>query len=748
MIKSQHSSALETSPPEGQRIVEFPVSGMSCQACAGAVEKALMSVAGVGAAEVQFGSRSARVRIDGPLEESSLSAALKQRGYGMPEGALSGRKLADDIAYSEAEEARRQRRLSRSFWIALAFGAASFASGAFAPAWVPVLLASGVLFVAGRDIISSGLRAARHGSPDMNTLVAMGGSIAWLAGALGLWLPAQLGGAAAHVHAAVMIFTFVLLGRLLEGRARARAGSALRSLLDLAPPRARVLQRGQEIELPLSEIKYGALVIIRPGERVPVDGEIMTGHSSLDEALLTGEAVPVERGPGDGVHAGTINQNGSLRVRVTGVGAASALGRITRAVQRAQASRAPIQQLADRVSRVFVPIVLVLALATFALWLAISGELHLAVEHMVSVLVIACPCALGLATPTAIMVASGRGASEGVLIQGAAALERLAGVDTIAFDKTGTLTVGKPALVRIARRDEQLSEEELLGLAAAVEASSEQPIARGIVQAGRARGVKLERATDFEAQPGAGVRATVAGRPVWLGSPRAAAALERGQGQIEAWIEPLLAEGETPVLMAVDGELRAAFGLADRLRPESREVLASLRALGLELELLSGDDPRAVGAIARELGISAGRGRLLPEEKSAALAELAARGRRVAMVGDGINDAPALASALVGIAMGGGADVALEAADCALLRDDLRRLPVLIRLARRTLGTIRANLAWAFGYNLLGLPLAAGAGASLGLPAIPASWAAAAMAASSVCVVLNSLRLRWARLEL
>ncbi|MFT4538689.1 MAG: Cu+-exporting ATPase [Planctomycetota bacterium] len=745
------NSASATEEGARSRMVEFPVSGMSCQACAAAVEQALTSVAGVADVEVQFGSRSARIRVDEIVEESSLRTALSARGYGMPDGALRGRSIAEDVAYSEQEEAREQRTLALSFGVALLFTILTLllnSTDGRGGSQLAVVTAALVLFGSGRSILVSGMRAVRHRSPDMNTLVGMGALVAWLAGAIGAFATDALGSAGGHVNAAVMIFTFVLLGRWLEGRARSRAGSAVRELLNLAPPTATVMRRGEEVEIPLAEVQPGSMVVIKPGESVPVDGEVMTGQSSLDEALLTGESQPAERGPGDRVHAGTINGGGALRVRVTGVGADSALGRITRAVHRAQASRAPIQKLADQVSRVFVPAVLAIAALTFVIWIIATGELRPAVEHMVSVLVIACPCALGLATPTAIMVGTGRGAREGVLIQGAAALERLAGIDTIAFDKTGTLTVGRPELKQVVVLDDKESEDSILALAAAVERSSEQPLARGIVEAARARSLAIPAATDFEAEAGAGVRATVLGRKIWLGSPRAAVREGVLADSIESTLDPLLDAGQTPVLVVIDGAWCAALGLADTPRAESREVLAELRDMGIQPRILSGDDPRAVRAMAAELGIDDVSGRMLPGEKAEALTELEAQGHLVAMVGDGINDAPALASARVGIAMGGGADVALEAADCALLQDDLRRLPVLIRLARRTLSTIRANLVWAFAYNLLGLPLAAGALTGFGLSGIPASWAAGAMAASSVCVVSNSLRLRWTKLSL
>jgi Cu+-exporting ATPase len=571
----------------------------------------------------------------------------------------------------------------------------------------------------------------------------MGALTAWFAAAAGVIRPELVHDGASHVHAVVMIIAFVLLGRELEGRARARAGDAVRALLDLAPPTARVLRRGEEQVVPLAEVQRGNLVRIRPGERIPVDGTILSGTTSVDESMLTGESMPVERGAGDKLHAGTLNGNGSVSLQATGVGRDSALGRIAEAVRRAQGSKAPVQRLADRVSAVFVPIVLAIALVTLVAWLASGAGASVAIAHAVSVLVIACPCALGLATPAAIMVASGRGAREGILVKSATAFETAARVDTIAFDKTGTLTRGKPELRRVELAPGAPVERDLLALIAAVEDHSEQPLARALVAAARERGIDLPPAEDFRAEPGLGVRARVRGKLVWIGSPSLASA--RGAGDVP--VEPLLAaiqtRGETPVLVSIDGAFVAALGLADAARTSSGETVRALRELGADVAILSGDHPRAVAALAAELGVQDARGALRPDDKVRAIAELRARGRRVAMVGDGINDAPALSAADVGIAMGGGADVALAAADCALLVDDPARVVTLVQLSRATVRIVRENLAWAFAYNVIGLPLATGALESWIGWSVHSGPAAAAMAASSVLVVLNSLRLRW-----
>jgi len=726
--------------------VRFPVSGMHCQGCAASVKRLLEGVEGVAAAEVSYGTATAELEVDPALaREEALRAALASGGFSLPEGALSGRGVARDVEYREAEEAERRRSEGRAFVVAAASLAALLtARVAGAPAALGPLLAAPAVLIAGRELLVRGFRALLRGAPDMDTLVGLGAASAWVAGLAGVLAPETLGATAHHVHAAPMILAFVLLGRWLEGRARSAAGRAVRALLDLAPPRARVLRAGEEVEVPLSEVEPGQLVLVRPGERIPVDGDVLSGESDLDESMLTGEPFPVERGPGERVHAGTLNGVGALSLRATGVGADTALGRITQAVHRAQSSRAPIQNLADRVSGVFVPLVLALAAATCVGWWAVDG-VPAAITHALAVLVIACPCALGLATPTAVVVAGGRGAREGLLVKDAAALEHLARIDEIAFDKTGTLTTGRPELKSVLPADEPRA-DELLARVAAVERGSEQPLARALVSAARERDLPALHARAFAAEPGCGVRGEVDGHALWIGSPRGALGREHAEAHVDRLVEPLVARGETPVLVEEDGLLVLALGLTDVARPGAREVLAELDALGIAARILSGDDDAAVQALARELEVHDARARLTPEEKGVDLSAAVADGRRIAMVGDGINDAPALAEATVGIAMGGGADVAIESADCALLRDDLGRLPVLVRLARRARATIRANLVWAFGYNVLALPAAAGLFERFGVSASPA-WAAASMAASSLAVVGNSLRLRRARLS-
>ncbi len=733
-------------PTTESDVLRLPVTGMSCQACAHAVERAIRSVDGVRRAEVNFGSRTATIERDPELATGrAIRTSIERAGYGVPADAGEGaRSLRADLDFAERAEVSDRRRGAREAALAVVLGVpAAVAVGLEEPGPWPLLLATPVVFVAGWRILTSGWRAARHLAPDMNTLVALGAVSAWLSAAAAPLAPEVFGHGVHAFRAAAMIVAFVLIGRWLEGRARARAGGAVRALLELAPPGARVFRAGRELEVPLAEVKRGNLVLVRPGERLPVDGTVLDGRSTLDESMLTGESFPVEVGPGDRVHAGTLNGLGALSVQAERIGADSAVGRIAEAVHMAQGSRAPVQRLADRISAVFVPLVLAVAVASAAGWLASGAGWSVALAHVVSVLVIACPCALGLATPTAVMVATGRGARDGALIRKAAAIETLARIDVLALDKTGTLTRGEPKVARIVPLDPEVPEDELLRLAAAAERGSEQPLAQAIRAPAEERGLAVPDADDFTAEPGRGVRATVEGRNVWIGSPKAAAEAELVGPTIQTAIDGVTARGETPVLIALDGRIAACLGVTDRLRETSPAAIEHLRALGIEPRILSGDHSAAVAAAAATLGVEEHEGQLTPEDKAARVDELRRAGRAVGMAGDGINDALALEAADVGIAMGGGADVAIEAADCALLRDDPVVLVELVKLARKTLRTVRQNLAWAFGYNLLALPVAAGALAPWTGWSIPPAWAAAAMSASSVLVVTNSLRLRW-----
>jgi len=646
--------------------------------------------------------------------------------------------------------------------------------------WALLVLTAPVLVWAGRPFFRGAWSGLLHRSADMNTLVALGTGAAYLYSVAATVAPGLFAGAglapAVYYEAVCFIIAFVLAGKMLEARARGRTSEAVRRLAGLQPRAVRVVRPGGEVEVPVAEVGVGERVRVRPGERIPVDGVVEEGRSAVDESLLTGESVPVEKGPGDEVVGGTLNGSGSLLVRATRVGRDTVLAQIVRLVQEAQASRAPVQRLADRIAGIFVPVVLVVALLSFAAWLLLGPEPRLlyALSAFVTVLIIACPCAMGLATPTAVMVGTGAGAERGVLIRGGAALEAAARVDTVVLDKTGTVTAGRPRVVAvvpagaIARAAPSSSGDAasadpgaapasdpgavsssdpaavLLSLAASVERLSEHPLAGAVVEAARERGLEPPAAAEFVSHRGLGAEGVVAGCAVVVGSR---AFVERRAGPVPAALaaeaERWAAEGATPVYVAVDGAVAGLLAVADPVKPGSGAAVARLRALGLEVVLLTGDHRRVGEAVARAVGIARVVAEVLPDGKVREIERLQREeGRTVAMVGDGVNDAPALARADVGIAVGTGADVALEAADIALAGGELAGVPVAIELARATLRTIRQNLFWAFLYNALGIPVAAGVlypAAGLLLSPVLAS---AAMALSSVSVVANSLRLR------
>ena len=515
---------------------------MTCQGCAHTIEKALASVPGVRGVEVNFGSRTARVERDPErATPAALRRAVSAAGYRVPDDAGELGSLRDQIAFGEAAEEADLIRLRRESLLSLALSALLLALGSRIGTWPSIVLATGVVLGAGWRVLSSGWRAARVRSPDMNSLVALGAGSALGAATVSALVDGALGSPDGHLRAAVLIVTFVLLGRWMEGRARSRTGGAVRALLDLTPPQARILKEGREVEVPLARLRPGELVLVRPGERIPVDGEVVEGSSTVDESSLTGESAAVERGPGEGVHAGTLNGLGALSIRARGIGADSVLGRIAEAVHEIQGSRAPVQRLADRISAVFVPIVLAIAVLSLIAWLAGGAGWEVSLRHAIAVLVVACPCALGLATPTAILVAGARGARESCLLRSAVALETLAGVDTVVLDKTGTLTRGEPRLTRIDLLAPEVSEEEALTFAAAVERHSEQPLAGAIVRAARERELPDKGCSGFTADPGRGVLGLVERNTVWIGSPRAARARDEDEF---ARAEPVLAELE------------------------------------------------------------------------------------------------------------------------------------------------------------------------------------------------------------
>ncbi len=740
-----------------EKQVEIPIVGMHCAVCVANVERALTNnLPGVTAASVNLATESATVSYDPEaVSLERIAAAVDQAGYRaiLPAGegaAVDGD--AESVARREEYQARRRELIAGIVFTLPVFVLSMWRHtallGTFAAQpwydWLQLALATPVQFYTGRTFYRGGWRSLRSGSANMDLLVALGSSAAYFFSVAVVLIHGPLGG---HVYfeTAAMIITLISLGKLLEAGARGRASRAIRALMELAPERATLLDEdGGERVVPLSAIRAGDLVLVRPGERLPVDGAVVSGQSAVDESLLTGESMPVEKAAGDKVFGATVNRNGLLRVRATGVGEQSALAQIVRLVRQAQAGKAPIQRLADRVSAVFVPVIVALALAVFALWWAIGGEFVPAMIRMVAVLVIACPCALGLATPTAVMVAGGRGARQGILFRNSEALELASRLQLVLFDKTGTLTRGEPRMVDwlpLAEGDG----DRLLELVAGAESGSEHPLARAIVAGARERGLQPAAPERFLSSTGFGVEAVVAGRRVRVGRPEWLGLEGLGE-QTRARIEELAAQGKTVILATVEERPAGIIAVFDPEKEGVRSILAELKGLGITPVMLTGDNRLAARHIAARVGIEQVVAELLPEQKEQAVERFQREGRLVGMVGDGINDAPALARADVGIAVGAGTDVAKEASDITLVGEDLAGVARAIRLSRRTMRTIRQNLFWAFIYNLLLIPVAAGA--LHGVEALPPlvrdlhpMLAAAAMALSSVTVVLNSLRL-------
>ncbi|MGE3539163.1 MAG: heavy metal translocating P-type ATPase [Candidatus Tectimicrobiota bacterium] len=736
------------------------IRGMHCASCVGTVERALRNVPGVVEAQVNLATEQASVAyIPQQVEPHTLRQAISAAGYQplepAPEDTPPTSRPQEDA--KEAEIRRLQRRLYLS--VVLGVPVVLGSMGGMLP-WMPPWLQHPVLlFVLATPIqfwvawpFYQGLWANLiYRSADMHTLIALGTSAAYLYSVMMTFFPGLLTtqpGVQAHVYyeTAVVIITLILLGRLLEARARSRTSDAIRALMRLRPKTARVIRNNRLQEVAVESIKTGELLVVRPGEQVPVDGRIVEGHSSLDESMLTGESLPVDKAAGDEVFGSTLNTTGSFTVLATGVGSQTVLAHIIRLVQAAQGSKAPIQRLADYVASIFVPTVLGLAVLTCALWLLFgpSPALTFAVLNGVAVLIIACPCALGLATPTAIMVGTGRGAELGVLFKNAPSLETAHKVHTIVLDKTGTLTQGKPAVTDIVAQA-GFTETDILRLAASAERTSEHPVGEAIVEAARGRQIVLEDSQDFQAMPGHGVRTTIGTRTILVGNAQCMQEAKILLGSLPQAAETFAAEGKTPVYVAVHGRGAGLIAVADTLKPHASEAVRALRALGLEVLMITGDHQRTAAAVGHKLGIDRVLAEVLPEDKAHHIQQLQTEGRRVAMVGDGINDAPALAQADIGIAIGTGTDVAIEAADITLMSGDVRGVATAIQLSRRTMRTIKQNLFWAFIYNIIGIPVAAGVLYPAFGVLLDPMFAAAAMALSSVSVVANSLRLRHVR---
>ncbi|MCB1889049.1 MAG: cadmium-translocating P-type ATPase [Rhodocyclaceae bacterium] len=711
------------------REVEFAIGGMTCAACSTRLEKVLGKRPGVEAASVNLATERARVRfVPGESSVPELIEVVGRAGFTATE---SGE--AEHAAEKARREARYQGEL-RQFWVAAALSLPLLAqmpamfgwigdggSHDLLPRWLQLALATPVQFWIGARFYRGAWASLRGGSANMDVLVALGTSIAWLFSTVVTL--AGLHDQHVYFEASASIITLVLLGKLLEARAKARTGAAIEALLKLQPTLARVERNGQVVDVPVAELVTGDIFVVRPGDAVPVDGEVLSGESGVDEAMLTGEGLPVAKGEGDPVFAATINGTGLLRCRATGVGSHTMLASIVRLVEQAQGSKAPVQRLADRVSAIFVPVVVVVAVLTFGGWLLAGAPLQQALVNAVAVLVIACPCALGLATPTAIMVGTGQGARHGVLVRNAEALELAERLGVLAVDKTGTLTEGRPVVVDTVAAP-GFEADRVLALAAAVERGSSHPLAAAVVAAAGS----APEGTRVTATAGAGVEGLVDGHRIRVGSPAFAGWADAGR------VDAMASQGQSLVAVAVDGAPAALIGVADRLRDSTPTALARLGNLGVRVVMLTGDNERTARAVAEACGISEFRAGVMPDGKAEAVRALAREGR-VGMAGDGINDAPALAAADVSFAIGTGTDVAVAAADVTLVRSDLAGVADAVELSRATLGKIRQNLFFAFVYNVLGIPLAA-----LGMlnPVV----AAAAMAMSSVSVVSNSLLLR------
>ncbi len=734
--------------------VDLIISGMTCAGCVLTLEQAVTALPGVTRSDVNLATGTASVEYNpGAVEVEAIRQAVDRAGYPAREAAAASAEMPGEEEEREAQAWKRRFLVSAVFTgpllvIAMSHGAVSFPG----VHWVQLLLTLPVVLYAGRRFYALAWKAARRGSADMNTLIAVGTGAALLYSVVATVAPRAIDPAAVspqqvpvYFETAAAIITLILLGRMLEARARRRTSSAIRGLLSLQARTARVVRDGVELDIPVEDVRAGDIVVVRPGEKIAVDGAVLDGQSAVDESALTGESIPAEKSAGDRVLGGTVNTSGSFRFTARKVGSETVLARIIEMVKRAQGSKAPIARLADVISSYFTPVVIAVALVTFIAWYWLAPPdvaLRLAVLNAVAVLIIACPCAMGLATPTAVMVGIGRGAESGILIKGGEALEISHKISTVVFDKTGTITTGQPKVTDVVPLQSNLSGHELLTSVASVEGRSEHPLAGAVVAEARARRLVLTETDNFQALPGIGVEARLNGR-TWLVG-REKLLFERGIETSSASTprDRLEAQGKTVILAVVDGALAGLIALSDTALPGARATVEKIKAGGLDVALITGDNQRTAQAVGRQVGISRVLAEVLPDRKAQEIQRLQDEGRVVAMVGDGINDAPALAQADIGIAIGRGTDVAIETADIVLMRDDLAGVAAAIELSRKTMSTIKQNLFWAFFYNAVGIPLAAGVLYPWTGWLLSPIIASAAMALSSVSVVTNSLRLR------
>jgi P-type Cu+ transporter len=733
-----------------QEKVDFDITGMTCASCATRIEKKIKEMEGVAKATVNFALETIAVEYDdSQIETGDMVNAVKKMGYEL----IPKQDSLGKVDHKELEIKKQQRKFIFSailtlplLWTMVAHF--SFLLFIYMPdilmnPWLQLALATPVQFIIGAQFYKGAFNALRNKGANMDVLVALGTSAAYFY-SLYLsveWLNAgSVGSPVLYFEASAVIVTLIVLGKLFEVRAKGKTSQAIQKLLGLQAKTARILKDGIEKEIPIEQVVAGDVIIVKPGEKIPVDGKIIDGRSAIDESMITGESIPIDKVAGDAVIGATINKNGSLEIKATKVGKDTALAQIVKVVEEAQGSKADIQRLADRISGVFVPVVVVIAVVTFFIWyFAVTpGDFRSALIPTISILVIACPCALGLATPTSIMAGSGRAAEMGLLFKGGEHLENTRKVDTVVLDKTGTVTKGEPALTDILVT-EGFMEDEVFQLIASAENQSEHPLAMAIVKGITEKGLSLLEVAEFEALPGYGIQANVSGKDVLVGTRKLMKERGIAVSDSEVAMEKLESEGKTAMLIAVDQKLAGVVAVADTVKETSKEAIARMRALGLDVIMLTGDNQRTAKAIADEVGIDHILAEVLPEQKSDEIKKLQDQGKKVAMVGDGINDAPALVTADIGMAVGTGTDIAIEAADITLMRGDLNSVADAIIMSRKTMRNIKQNLFFAFFYNTVGIPIAA-----IGLLA---PWVAgAAMAFSSVSVVLNALRLQKVKL--
>ncbi len=759
--KPQHREIMDAIRGAGyqlrQEVQEFAIEGMSCASCVSRVERALGAVEGVGAVSVNLATERATVHSISGVTKDALTSAIRRAGYDV-RVALQQSSTDDD--YRERDRRRMKKALVISALLTIPLIVLEMGShvSPFVHNWIistlgmtnnyvlQCLLATLVLTWPGAPIYRKGVAAMLRAAPDMNSLVVLGTATAWSYSVLATFMPSMLPVGTAHVYfeSAAAIVTLVLIGKYLEARAKGKTGEAIKRLVGMQPKSASVIRNGVLSSIPIWEVVVGDAVQIRPGEKIPVDGVVLDGESHVDESMMTGEPNPVGKRPGTNVVGGTVNGHGAIRIEAMRVGSDTMLSQIIRLVESAQAGKLPIQAAVDRITAWFVPAVIVAAAVTFLGWLSFgpSPSLGLALVNAVSVVIIACPCAMGLATPTAIMVGTGRAAELGVLFRKAEALQALREVGVIAFDKTGTLTIGSPELSDFVVA-EGFSQNEVFRLVASVESLSEHPVATAITRAANAKGLRLGVPEHFEAMPGYGVRAVVESHSVLVGADRAMIAEGLDVGVFMANAIQLSSSGRSPIYAAVDGKLAALLAVADPVRDSARAAIETLRSRGIRVAMISGDNRRTAATIAEALRIDHVVAEVLPEGKVLALESLRSSGRKVAFVGDGINDAPALAAADVGIAVGTGTDVAIESADVVLMRGDLNGVARALAISTATIANIRQNLFWAFFYNVCLVPVAAGALYPLNGVLLSPVLAAVAMASSSIFVLANALRLRW-----